>query len=79
MSTKYSFPGGSIFRRWVKLIKLQRVQESIPQFLLKVLLFTGIYFKLSIFQKHHAEVRVFSKHGGNGGSGEEDNERMAGR
>ncbi len=50
-----------IIRRWARLIKLQRIQESIPQFVLKVLLFTGIYFKLSVFQKHHAQVRVLSR------------------
>jgi hypothetical protein len=28
---------------------------------MKVLISTVIYFKLSIFQKHHAEKRVFEK------------------
>jgi radical SAM superfamily enzyme YgiQ (UPF0313 family) len=51
----------NIFRRWVKFVKKQSVQESIPQFVLKVLISTVIYFKLSIFQKHHAEERVFHK------------------
>ena len=55
------FSWRSIARRWLRLIRLQRVQESIPQFLLKVLLFTGIFFKLSVFQKHHAEIRVLSR------------------
>jgi len=43
----------------MKFVKKQSVQESIPQFVLKVLISTVIYFKLSIFQKHHAEERVF--------------------
>ncbi len=51
----------NIFRRWVKFVKKQSVQESIPQFVLKVLISTVIYFKLSIFQKHHAQERVFHK------------------
>lgn len=51
----------NIFRRWIKFVKKQSVQESIPQFVLKVLISTVIYFKLSIFQKHHAEERVFYK------------------
>jgi radical SAM superfamily enzyme YgiQ (UPF0313 family) len=51
----------NIFRRWIKFIKKQSVQESIPQFIMKVLISTVIYFKLSIFQKHHAEERVFHK------------------
>lgn len=45
----------------MKFVKKQTVQESIPQFVLKVLISTVIYFKLSIFQKHHAEERVFHK------------------
>jgi len=51
----------NIFRRWIKFIKKQSVQESVPEFVLKVLISTVIYFKLSIFQKHHAEERVFHK------------------
>jgi len=54
------FSWRNIFRRWLRLIRLQRKAESLPQFILKVLLFTGIYFKLSAFQRHHAEVRVLS-------------------
>jgi radical SAM superfamily enzyme YgiQ (UPF0313 family) len=50
----------NIFRRWIRFVKKQSVQESIPQFVLKVLISTVIYFKLSIFQKHHAEERVFN-------------------
>ncbi|MCW8812062.1 MAG: DUF4070 domain-containing protein [Chlorobium sp.] len=51
----------NIFRRWIRFVKKQSVQESIPQFVLKVLISTVIYFKLSIFQKHHAQERVFHK------------------
>jgi radical SAM superfamily enzyme YgiQ (UPF0313 family) len=51
----------NIFRRWIKFVKKQSVQESVPQFILKILISTVIYFKLSIFQKHHAEERVFNK------------------
>ena len=39
----------------------QSIQESIPQFILKLIISTVIYFKLSIFQKHHAQERVWSK------------------
>jgi radical SAM superfamily enzyme YgiQ (UPF0313 family) len=55
------FSWRNIFRRWLRLIRLQQVEETIPQFMLKVLLFTGIYFKLSVFQRHHAQVRVLSR------------------
>jgi hypothetical protein len=49
----------NIFRRWVKFVKKQSVQESVPQFILKVVISSVIYFKLSIFQKHHAVKRVY--------------------
>jgi len=51
----------NICRRWVKFIKKQSIQESLPQFILKLIVSSVIYFKLSIFQKHHAQERVFSK------------------
>ena len=53
----------NIFRRWIKFMKKQSIQESLPQFILKIILSTVIYFKLSIFQKHHAKERVFGKSG----------------
>jgi radical SAM superfamily enzyme YgiQ (UPF0313 family) len=49
----------NIFRRWVRFLRLQSVQESIPQFALKILTTSFIYFKLSIFQRHHAQKRIF--------------------
>ena len=51
----------NIFKRWVKFISKQSVEESIPQFILKIVITTIIYYKLSIFQKHHAQARVFKK------------------
>jgi radical SAM superfamily enzyme YgiQ (UPF0313 family) len=54
------FSIGSILRRWKRFIKKQRVNESLPQFLLKILVTTFIYFELSIFQGHHARKRVFN-------------------
>jgi hypothetical protein len=47
-------------RRWLRFIKKQRVKESYPQFILKTVITTFIYFKLSIFQGHHARKRVFN-------------------
>ena len=58
---KIFFSWKNIFRRWIKFMKKQTIQESISQFILKILISTVIYLKLSIFQKHHAEERVFSK------------------
>ena len=51
----------NILRRWLRFIRKQSIQESIPQFILKVVISTIIYFKLSIFQKHHAKERVFNR------------------
>ena len=51
----------NILRRWIKIFRKQSWQdfETLPQFLLKILMVTFIYFKLSNFQKHHAKKRVF--------------------
>lgn len=54
------FSFGSIMRRWKRFIKKQRVNESLPQFLLKIVITTFIYFELSLFQGHHARKRVFN-------------------
>ena len=53
------FSWKNIVRRCVKFLRLQSKQESLPQFILKLLLTTFIYFELSIFQRHHAQHRVF--------------------
>ena len=50
---------GKILKRWFRIIGNQTVQESIPQFILKLLVITFVYFKLSVFQRHHAMKRVF--------------------
>ena len=54
------FSFGSIMSRWKRFIKKQRINESFPQFLLKIIVTTFIYFELSIFQGHHARKRVFN-------------------
>lgn len=53
----YSWRG--IIRRWWRFMHLQAVLEPLPEFLLKLLMTTFIYFKISVFQKHHALHRVF--------------------
>lgn len=53
----YAWP--NILKRWMKFLSRQSVRESLPQFFLKVLVCTFVYFKLSIFQRHHAQERVF--------------------
>ena len=49
----------NIMRRWFRFIAMQSLQESHPRFLLKLVITTFVYFKLSIFQRHHAQHRVF--------------------
>jgi len=56
---KVFYAWANILKRWWRFIRLQSVQESIPQFLLKIFLTSFIYLKLSIFQRHHAQDRVF--------------------
>jgi radical SAM superfamily enzyme YgiQ (UPF0313 family) len=51
----------SILRRWVNFLSMQERVEPPVKFLLKIFLTTFIYFKLSIFQRHHAQKRVFPK------------------
>ncbi|MBT8379573.1 MAG: radical SAM protein [Ignavibacteria bacterium] len=51
----------NIFKRWLRFLYKQSKQESVQQFILKMLITTVIYFKLSIFQRHHAQKRVFSR------------------
>lgn len=57
------FSWKNIIRRCVKFLAKQSKQESLAQFALKILVTTFIYFKLSIFQRHHAQHRVFPELG----------------
>jgi radical SAM superfamily enzyme YgiQ (UPF0313 family) len=47
--------------RWLRIIGMQRKEEPLPQFALKLVILTSVYFKLSIFQRHHAQERVFQE------------------
>ncbi|MCW8849264.1 MAG: DUF4070 domain-containing protein, partial [Melioribacteraceae bacterium] len=58
---KEFFSAKNIVLRWLKIISNQLKEESIIQFALKIVIITFVYFKLSIFQKHHAKERVFKK------------------
>jgi hypothetical protein len=58
------FSTKKIIARWWKFMKLQRKQESLGQFILKLLVTTFVYYKLSIFQRDHAEVKVIGKNRG---------------
>jgi len=53
------FSWKKILRRWLRFLSMQRKREPLFQFGLKLLITTTVYFKLSIFQRHHAKKRVF--------------------
>jgi radical SAM superfamily enzyme YgiQ (UPF0313 family) len=53
----YSWP--NIIKRWWRFMRKQSMQESLPQFVVKLAVTSFVYFKLSIFQRHHAQHRVF--------------------
>lgn len=61
---QHFFSWKNIIGRWLKIILKQRKEENVIQFLLKVFMVSFIYFKLSIFQKHHAEKRIFNSKAG---------------
>jgi radical SAM superfamily enzyme YgiQ (UPF0313 family) len=50
-----------IARRWWAFMRVQARQESLPAFLLRLAACTAIYVQLSVFQRHHAKVRVLSR------------------
>lgn len=49
----------NIIKRWIRFVSKQRKEENWPQFILKIIILTFVFFKLSIFQRHHAQKRVF--------------------
>jgi radical SAM superfamily enzyme YgiQ (UPF0313 family) len=49
----------NIIKRWYRIMKKQRIMETVPAFILKLFVVSFVYFKLSIFQRHHAQKRVF--------------------
>lgn len=55
----YSWP--NILKRWIRILSKQSIRESLPYFFLKLAIASFVYFKLSIFQRHHAQQRVFAK------------------
>ena len=57
------FSWKNTIRRWVKFLRVQRKNESFAQFLLKLVVTSFVYYKLSIFQRHHAQQKVLQGHG----------------
>ncbi len=58
---EHFFSWENIFRRWINIISKQTKEGNAIRLLLKIFMITFIYFKLSIFQKHHAEVKIFNE------------------
>ncbi len=56
--TRAFFSWRNIFNRWVRFMLIQRKEESWSWFALKLLATTFVYFKLSLFQRHHAQQRI---------------------
>jgi radical SAM superfamily enzyme YgiQ (UPF0313 family) len=48
----------SIIRRWWRFMKMQERHESLPRFVFRLAVSSGIYIKLTVFQRHHALVRI---------------------
>ena len=59
-NNKYYYNWPSIFRRWLRFAESQPGFGLLPASIIKSLISMSIYFKLSIFQQHHAERRVFN-------------------
>lgn len=49
-----------IVRRWWRFIRSQARTEPLPGFLLRLVICTTIYIQLSLFQRHHAQVRIYA-------------------
>jgi len=67
----------NIFRRWWRFMRQQRKLESPGQFILKLLVTTFVYFEISIFQRHHAQHRVFVPLSAGKGSGADGSIKQA--
>jgi hypothetical protein len=49
----------SIFRRWLRLARGQSFRGNLLGRLFHLFLISGIFFKLSVFQRDHAQKRVY--------------------
>lgn len=52
------FSWKNIMRRWMRFLRLQKIDLSVKESILKLAVTPAIYFQLSYFQRHHAQVRV---------------------
>jgi hypothetical protein len=49
----------NIMVRWWRIMCMQEKEEPFFLFILKLGILTSVYFNLSVFQRHHAQARVF--------------------
>jgi len=56
---KTFYATAAIIRRWIRLMKVMTVSGNVIRKLFRRILVTGIFIKLSIFQKDHARKRVY--------------------
>ncbi len=59
--TKAFYGRKAILARWWRLLRLQRRAEPLAQFLLRLAIVSFVFFKLSMFQRHHAKIRVWNR------------------
>jgi radical SAM superfamily enzyme YgiQ (UPF0313 family) len=57
--TKAFYTWRAMMRRWWRFMIVQQKQEPWWEFLLRLVISTFVYFEISIFQRHHAQHRVF--------------------
>jgi radical SAM superfamily enzyme YgiQ (UPF0313 family) len=51
----------AMVRRWRRFMRIQRKRASWMDFFLGLAISTFVYFEISIFQRHHAQHRVFKR------------------
>ncbi len=56
--TLHFYSWRKILQRWLRFMRKQSRQESWPQFFLKLAILSVIYFEISVFQRHHARVKI---------------------
>jgi radical SAM superfamily enzyme YgiQ (UPF0313 family) len=56
---QYFYSWKNIFKRWLRLMRKQSLRGNITAWLLHGALISVIFFKLSIFQRDHAQKRVY--------------------
>ena len=56
---EYFYSWKNILKRWLRFLRAQSSHGSIPQRIFRSIVTSFIYWKLSVFQRHHAIVKVY--------------------